>query len=122
MQIKFFFRAIMDTYSMTDAAICREIGTRLRQLRLRKNMTQQQLADAAAVSLNVIKRMESGRGKLSSLVAFLRELDGLDNLEHFIPAPEISPLQLARQQGKQRQRATGKRGRKRTVSEEGPEW
>ncbi len=121
MQIKFFFRAIMNTYSMTDAAICREIGARLRQLRLRRNITQQQLADAAAVSLNVIKRMENGQGKLASLVAVLRELDGLDNLEHFIPAPEISPLQLARQQGKQRQRATGKRGRKRTVSGEGPE-
>ena len=111
----------MNTYSMTDAAICREIGARLRQLRLRRNITQQQLADAAAVSLNVIKRMENGQGKLASLVAVLRELDGLDNLEHFIPAPEISPLQLARQQGKQRQRATGKRGRKRTTSEEGPE-
>jgi putative transcriptional regulator len=110
----------MDTYLMTDAAICREIGSRLKALRLRKNLTQQQLATAAAVSLNVIKRLENGRGKLSSLVAVLRELDALDSLEQFIPAPEVSPLQLAKRQGKQRQRATGKRGR--AGSGETPEW
>lgn len=78
-------------------------------MRLRKNLTQQQLADAAAVSLNVVKRLESGRGKLTSLVAVLRELSELDNLENFISVPEVSPLQLAKRQGKERQRASGRR-------------
>ncbi len=45
----------MDFYSMTDRAITTEIGMRIKALRLRKNRTQQQLASAAVVSLNVIK-------------------------------------------------------------------
>ncbi len=105
---------------MTDKAIGAEIGVRIKALRLRRNYTQQHLADAAAVSLNVIKGLEAGRGKLSSLIAVLRELEALDGLEQFIPIPEISPLQLARQQGKRRQRASGSRGKKETM--ETSEW
>ena len=97
---------------MTDKAIKVEIGARVKALRLRRNRTQKQVAEAAAVSLNVIKALEAGRGKLSSLIAVLRELEALDSLDQFITAPKISPLQLAKQQGKKRQRASGSRGDK----------
>jgi len=100
----------MDLYSMTDQAITAELGQRLRSLRLRRNVTQQQLATATALSLNVIKSLEAGRGKLSSLVAVLRELGALQELDNCIPEPAVSPLQLARMQGKQRRRASGQRG------------
>lgn len=95
---------------MTDKGIGAEIGSRIRSLRLRRNLTQQQVADAAALSLNAIKSLESGKGKLVTLIAVLRELDGLDGLESFIPEPAVSPLQLVRRQGKKRQRASGRRG------------
>ena len=55
--------------------------------------------------------MEAGKAKLSSVVAVLRELNQLDALDHFIPEPGISPMQLARIKGKTRQRATGKRSK-----------
>jgi putative transcriptional regulator len=100
----------MDFYSMTDKGVGAEIGGRIRSLRLRRNLTQQQVADAAALSLNAIKSLESGKGKLLTLIAVLRELGALDGLEAFIPEPAISPLQLVRQQGKKRQRASGHRG------------
>ena len=112
----------MDYYSMTDKAICVELGTRIKALRLRRNRSQQQVANAAAVSLNVIKALEAGRGKISSLVAVLRELEELDSLSQFIRIPEVSPLQLAKQQGKKRQRATGSRIKKESDKEEQPEW
>lgn len=99
----------MDIYAMTDKALAKELGRRIRALRLRRNLTQQQVAEAAALSLNTIKALEKGCGKLSSLVAVLRELGALHGLVNFIPEITISPLQLARQQGKQRQRATGSR-------------
>lgn len=102
----------MDFYSMTDKAIGLEIGSRLKALRLRKNLTQQQVADAATVSLNVIKALEGGKGKISSLIAVLRELGALDGLDQFISEPEVSPLQLAKQRGQKRQRASGSRGDK----------
>ncbi len=99
----------MDFYSMTDKGIGAELGNRIRSLRLRRNMTQQQVADAAALSLNAVKSVESGKGKLLTLIAVLRELGALDALNSFIPEPLISPMQLAQQQGKKRQRASGRR-------------
>ncbi len=94
---------------MTDKGICIEIGHRIRTLRLRKNLTQQQVANMAALSLNAVKSVESGKGRLMTLIAVLRELGALETLDRFIPEPSISPMQLARQHGKQRQRASGKR-------------
>lgn len=110
----------MNYYEMTDKAIEAEIGMRIKSLRLRRNLTQQQVAEAAAVSLNVIKALESGKGKLSSLISVLRELGALDELDRFIPDQVVSPVQLAKRQGKKRQRASGTR--KNISSEENSEW
>ena len=110
----------MDFYTMTDKAILAELGHRLKSLRLRKNLTQQQLSLAVTVSLNSIKALESGKGKLSTLIAVLRELNALDTLDSFIPEITISPVQLAKQQGNVRQRASGKRVSKNT--EDNSEW
>jgi len=99
----------MDLYSLSDKGIEKELGGRIRALRLRKNVTQKELAEATMLSLNVIKSLESGRGKLSSLVAVLRELGALDHLNSFIPESTISPIQLARMRGKGRERASGER-------------
>jgi transcriptional regulator with XRE-family HTH domain len=96
----------MDFYTYSDKAILAELGTRIRRLRLRKNITQQALAEATTLSLGVIKSLESGRGKLSTLVAVLRELGALDQLDHLIPEATISPIQLARMKGKVRERAS----------------
>ncbi|MEA3467306.1 MAG: helix-turn-helix transcriptional regulator [Thermodesulfobacteriota bacterium] len=100
----------MDYYSMTDRAIGAEIGQRFKQLRLRKNFTQEELSKRTLLSLTVIKSLESGKGKLSTIIAVLRELDSLDNLDSLIPDPGISPMLLAKMKGKERKRATGKRG------------
>ena len=105
---------------MSDKAIAEVLGERIRTWRLRINLTQQQLADATALSLNVIKSLESGKGKLSSVIAVLREFRLLDDLDAFIREPGVSPLQLAKRQGKTRQRATGRRGK--SPGETAEEW
>ena len=110
----------MDFYTLSDKGIADELGRRFRALRLRKNITQKSLAEATTLSLNTIKSLESGSGKLSTVIAVLRELGALDQIDSFIPEPSISPLQLARMQGKQRERATGGRRKHRTRDEE--EW
>ena len=110
----------MNYYTMTDKGIGAEIGSRIRTLRLRKNMTQQEVAEAVGLSLNSIKALESGKGKLASLIAVLRELDALDSLDAFIPDIPVSPLQLAKTQGKKRQRASGTR--KKSKTGETSEW
>ncbi|GAA0410653.1 hypothetical protein GCM10009133_18960 [Cocleimonas flava] len=120
----------MDFYSLSDKAIEKELGDRLKALRLRKNKTQQELADATTLSLNSIKALESGRSKLSTLIAVLRELDALDQLDNFIPEITISPMQLAKNKGIVRQRASGERLNKKPKQdkkskqdkESEPEW
>lgn len=111
----------MDFYSLSDKAVAGELGRRIKSLRLRKNVTQKELAIATALSLNSIKSLESGRGKLSSLVAVLRELGALEGLDSFIPEATISPLQLAKMEGKARQRASGHSSSGNKESED-PQW
>ncbi len=101
--------AVNDVYSQSDKRIEEMLGDRFKSLRLNKNMTQQSLADAAALSLNTIKALEAGRGKLATIIAILRELGELQQLDTLIPEVAISPLQLAKTQGKQRKRASGLR-------------
>lgn len=99
----------MDFYTLSDKGIEEELGHRIKTLRLRKNITQKELAEVTTLSLNVIKSLESGRGKLSTLIAVLRELGVLEHLDNFIPEISISPMQLAKMQGKVRERASGER-------------
>ncbi|MCI0505704.1 MAG: helix-turn-helix transcriptional regulator [Gammaproteobacteria bacterium] len=110
----------MDFYTLSDKAIQKELGQRIKALRLRKNITQKELADAVMLSLNAIKALEAGSAKLSTLIAVLRELGALDQLDNFIPQTTVSPLQLARMQGKVRERAS--RARLKEKSKDEPEW
>jgi transcriptional regulator with XRE-family HTH domain len=105
----------MDFYTLSDESIEHEIGRRIKALRLRRNITQKELAEATALSLNTIKSLESGRGKLSTVIAVLRKLGALDQIDNLIPEPSISPLQLAKKQGRQRERASGGRRKHRMV-------
>lgn len=99
----------MNFYALSDKAIELELGNRFKALRLAKNITQKELAGLTTLSLNSIKSLESGRGKLSTIIAVLRELGALEQLDSFIPETTISPLQLAKMQGKVRERASGYR-------------
>lgn len=111
----------MDLYTLSDNAIEDELGRRVRELRLRRNLTQQALAEATTLSLNTIKALESGKGKISTVIAVLRELRALEHLDNFIPEPGISPLQLAKRHGKPRQRASGERAQQGKTAEDS-EW
>lgn len=108
----------MDLYSMTDEAIEAETGRRLKELRLRKNLTQGELADAVSVARGTIERLEEGTGKISTLIAVLRELGHLQNMDLLLPDLPSSPLMLAERQGKERKRARKKKGAKNTPEAE----
>ena len=110
----------MDFYTLSDKQIEQELGQRLKTLRLQRNITQKELAQATTLSLNSIKSLESGRAKLSTLIAVLRELGALDHLDNFVPDIPISPMQLARTEGRIRKRASGERIKPRQEDES--EW
>jgi putative transcriptional regulator len=97
---------------MTDKAIINEIGRRLKSIRLRKNMTQKEVAVATGLSLNAVQTAEKGTSKMMTYVKILRVLNALDSLENFLPEVTISPLELAKLEGKKRKRASGQRMKK----------
>ncbi len=85
-------------------------GQQLRELRLRRNIDQRQLAGQAGVALNAVKNLENGNGAtLTSLVKVLRALERADWLETLAPMVEISPMQMLKTK-QPRQRASKQRG------------
>lgn len=112
----------MDYYSMSDRAVLREIGRRLRRRRLDRNRPQQAVADDAGLSRTTVSELERGApASLLTLIQVLRALGELQSLDAFLPDPGPSPLELARMKGRKRQRASRKLTRKTGGGEES-EW
>lgn len=100
----------MNFEAMTDEAVAAEIGRRIEQIRLERNLTQQQVADAVGISRVSYRKLEAGEAKFVNVVSVLRALDQMTLLQNFVPESVFSPLQQLKMKGKQRQRATGSRG------------
>jgi len=102
---------IMSIYGKSNLGILREIAVRLKRRRLNINMSQQELADRAGISRNTVSYIEQGEPfGILTLIQILRVLNALDGIDSFLPAPGISPLQLARMKGRERRRAYKKSG------------
>ena len=99
----------MLSQGMTNKAIAAEIGQRIDQLRLEQNLTQQQLADEIGISRVSYRKLVQGSAKFENIIAALRALHKLDLVEQFVPEQSLSPMQLLKLQGKQRQRASKKK-------------
>ena len=94
--------------TMTDAAVLREIGDRIAQHRLHRNLTQAQLAREAGVSRSTLVRLEAGESaQLSNLIRVLRALEFVEGFEGLIPPLTPGPLEQLRSNEKRRRRATG---------------
>jgi transcriptional regulator with XRE-family HTH domain len=94
-------------YSMSNNAILKLLGAQVKQMRLNKNLTQSQISVDSGLSRSAIIDLENrGKGTMSSLVQVLRALGKLEILNHFITEAPVSPVQIAKLHGKQRQRAS----------------
>lgn len=108
----------MKTDAMSDTAVLVEIGWRLQVYRLNLNLSQADVAERAGVSRRTLQKIESGQScALTLLIRILRALGRLDALDAFLPEPGLSPIQLAKLKGRERQRAGGRRYKK--ASKEG---
>lgn len=87
----------MDLYAQTNDAIMRLIGSKLKELRIEKNMKQAELADASGVSVFTISSVENGKTtSLLTIVQLLRALEHLDYLDRFFQEKTISPIAYAK--------------------------
>lgn len=113
----------MNYSEMGDPAILQEIGRRLRRERLNRNTTQAKLAELTGLGRRTIVKAEHGEvTTLATLVAILRGLELLGQLDEFIPEPPLSPVQLAKMKGRRRQRASSPRGSRRTAARRPWKW
>ena len=79
-------------YILTDIELCNRIGVKMKTVRLKQNMSQDELADKSGVSISTIKRMEDGEVKtLESLIRVLRTLGKLDIFIPLVEEEQLSP-------------------------------
>lgn len=99
------------TGQLTDESILTELGARLARVRIESDLTQAALAEQAGVSKRTVERLESGQvaTQLSGFLRVCRVLGLLERLETFLPEPTPGPMARLKQQGRKRQRATGKK-------------
>jgi putative transcriptional regulator len=93
-----------------DDAAALEIGRRLRQARLNRDLSQSDLAAGAGVSELTIRKMEKGElGHSRSLIRVLRALGLLHNADILVPEESVSPIQQSDRSGNSPQRASRNR-------------
>jgi len=96
---------------LTDNAVLQEIGERMAQLRLSRNLTQGSLAELAGMSKRTIERLERGEAgvRLTAFVRASRALGLIERMESFLPPPAPAPIAQMKLQGRMRRRASGRR-------------
>ena len=94
----------------SDTAILEELGQRLTQARLARNLKQDELAAAAGLSKRTVERLETGSSvQLSNFIRALRALQLLQNLEQLVPATGPSPIAQLKLKQRERRRASSAR-------------
>lgn len=92
---------------LADDAILAEIGARVARRRLDFQLTQADVAEQAGVAKRTVERIEAGASaQMSSIIRILRVLDLLPGLDRMIPEAGPRPMDLLKQKGKVRQRAS----------------
>ncbi|MBQ2002213.1 MAG: helix-turn-helix domain-containing protein [Bacteroidaceae bacterium] len=109
-------------YMLSDAVILSRIGAKVKSVRLKQNITQSSLAEAANVSLSSVKKIENGEIKsFDSLLRVLRVLGKLDFFQPIVDEEQLSPseyYELVNTANKRtRKRAVGKLENKKEDSE-----
>lgn len=107
---------------ISPIAIAEQLGERLKQARLNADLTQAELASRTGLNRRTILNAEKGNVQLKNLVAILVSLGMVEQINMFLPVQEISPLQLAKLEGKKRQRASRSQKRKLQIREDKSLW
>jgi transcriptional regulator with XRE-family HTH domain len=86
----------------SSLTITRDLGERLKQARLNRNLTQDDISRQTGLARKTIVNAEKGEARLDNFVAILVAMGMTDSLDLFLPPQPVSPIE-----GKQRQRASG---------------
>lgn len=96
----------------TVAELEAELGSRLKKLRVHRNLDQATLSARSGISVRALRNLESGSGStLETLIRVVRALGREAWLDVIAPVPTINPLMLTRAAAP-RQRASKPRTKK----------
>ncbi|HVM62518.1 MAG TPA: helix-turn-helix transcriptional regulator [Verrucomicrobiae bacterium] len=97
---------------MSDKAVLSELAHRVKVQRLNAGLAQSDVALKAGISRRALVNLEgSGVCTLALLIKVLRVIGQINQLEGLLPEPGLSPIQLAKLKGHERQRAFAPRRR-----------
>ena len=95
---------------LSDTAILKKLGARLKAYRISRGVKQQELAMESGVGVSTIAKIESGKSvTFSLLISVIRTLGLLENIDLLVPEQKPSPMELLKMQGKQVKRVRTKR-------------
>jgi transcriptional regulator with XRE-family HTH domain len=84
-----------DMQFKTPEELQTELGRRIRQLRLFRNIDQRAVAAKAGVARAALQNLEAGRGSsVQTLLRILKALNYLEGIEILAPQPTVNPLAL----------------------------
>jgi len=84
-----------DIQFKTPQELQTELGRRIRQLRLSRNIDQRAAAEKAGVARAALQNLEAGRGSsVQTLLRVLKALNYLEGIEILAPQPTVNPLAL----------------------------
>jgi transcriptional regulator with XRE-family HTH domain len=118
--MRHIWRVVKINEQATDEVVLTELGGRLTQIRLERNLTQAQLAEQAGVSKRTVQRLEAGAvaTQLSGFIRVCRVLDVIERFDLLVPEPVPSPVAQLKLAGRKRQRASTAKPHKST----GTKW
>lgn len=83
--------------------VLQELGHRAKDIRIRRNMTQKDLAENAGVSFSTVVRIERGESvNLDNFMRVIRVFDLLGNFELLIPEQELTPEEIFKGRSKKK--------------------
>lgn len=81
------------TRAMANSEIVMELGRRFKKYRLVGNLTQEEVAEKAGVSLVTVRQFENGKSyniNMGNFLSLLRVVDALEQMDGLLPEIPIS--------------------------------
>ena len=112
-----------DIYTFSDTQLSKRIGEKLKAIRLKRNITQQSLAEASSISLSSVKKVESGEiGSFDTLLRILRTLGMLESISQLFEEEHLSPSEYYEMVNKAKKQTRKRAVGKLKVNKEESEW
>ena len=112
-----------DIYTLSDTQLSKRIGEKLKAIRLKRNITQQSLAESSSISLSSVKKVENGEiGSFDTLLRILRTLGMLESISQLFEEEHLSPSEYYEMVNKAKKQTRKRAFGKLKVNKEESEW